>query len=291
LRVADLICIGSQKAATTWLHRMLAGHPNVFMPVFKEIHYFDALHIPSQKSVLVRRKLRSRRLLFEQIERSPVHRLFSFVAADVVQHRVFRRYLAELRAATSLDCSAIDDSWYARFFEEAGPSSIACDFTATYALLPPEGIAHLRRLNHQARIIYIVRNPVERALSHARMLLVRNRAPRTIESLRSFVDHDRVRMHDDCVEIIDRWREHWPSDQFHVVFHDQIAATPLQVLEETCAFAGIPFDPEWFPHHGKVIYRGPRIRANDEIRAMLEDRYASLIESVRERFPIQAAKW
>lgn len=29
------------KAGTTWLHRTLAGHPQVFVPERKEIHYFD----------------------------------------------------------------------------------------------------------------------------------------------------------------------------------------------------------------------------------------------------------
>lgn len=35
------ICIGSQRAGTTWLHMCLDEHPEVFVPETKELHYFD----------------------------------------------------------------------------------------------------------------------------------------------------------------------------------------------------------------------------------------------------------
>ena len=37
----DFICIGAQKAGTTWLYSMLSQNPSVFLPPIKEIHFFD----------------------------------------------------------------------------------------------------------------------------------------------------------------------------------------------------------------------------------------------------------
>ena len=37
----DFICIGAQKAGTTWLYENLNGHPDVWMPPVKEFHYFN----------------------------------------------------------------------------------------------------------------------------------------------------------------------------------------------------------------------------------------------------------
>ena len=37
----DFICIGAQKAGTTWLYWQLAAHPDFWMPPRKEIHYFN----------------------------------------------------------------------------------------------------------------------------------------------------------------------------------------------------------------------------------------------------------
>jgi len=40
-RVPDFLCIGAQKAGTTWLADALRAHPEVFVPEDKELHYFD----------------------------------------------------------------------------------------------------------------------------------------------------------------------------------------------------------------------------------------------------------
>src|SRR3984957_2732032 len=44
LRFPDFLCIGAQKAGTTWLHKMLGQHPGAWLPPIKEIHYFDRLY-------------------------------------------------------------------------------------------------------------------------------------------------------------------------------------------------------------------------------------------------------
>ena len=39
----DFVCIGAQKCATTWLHNVLATHPEVAMPhEIKELDFFSA---------------------------------------------------------------------------------------------------------------------------------------------------------------------------------------------------------------------------------------------------------
>ncbi|RME99376.1 MAG: hypothetical protein D6773_13045, partial [Alphaproteobacteria bacterium] len=53
------LCVGAQKAGTTWLARMLANHPEIFFTPVKEIHYFD--HLAGITQHLSKRKRRSRR--------------------------------------------------------------------------------------------------------------------------------------------------------------------------------------------------------------------------------------
>lgn len=290
-RYADLICIGSQKAATTWLHRMLAGHPGIFMPPLKEAHYFDTLHVAFQKNFQMRRSGRARRLLHEQFERTPVHRAATVFLTEILRHPSARRYVAELRFTAVLWERTLDDSWYASLFAGAGPGQVTCDFTPAYALLPPSGIEHVRRLAPDARILFILRDPVERALSHARMLVVRHGAPRTTESLRGFLDSFPVRSRDDSVAVLDRWRAHWPAELFKVLFYDDVAARPLDVLADVCRFAGLPYDPRHFPRAGKVVYRGPAIPASEEIVAMLGERFAPMLAELARRYPTPAAGW
>jgi len=40
-RKPDFICIGAQKAGTTWLYVTLGRPPDIWFPPFKEFHFFD----------------------------------------------------------------------------------------------------------------------------------------------------------------------------------------------------------------------------------------------------------
>jgi hypothetical protein len=270
---------------------MLARHPGTFMPPMKEVHYFDTLHVPRQRTFQIRRSGRARRLLHEQFEQSAAHRLVAFLLTDVLRHKGARRYIAELRFTAALWGKTVDDEWYASLFEGARPDQVACDFTPAYALLPPAGIEHVRRLNPDARILIILRDPIERALSHARMLVVRNGAPRTSESLLQFLNHWAVRSRDDCVAVLDRWQAHWPQEQFKVLFYDDIRARPFDVLADVCDYAGLRYDQSYFPRAGRVVYRGPSIPATDDMMLMLRQRFEPILAELARRYPTPASGW
>ena len=40
-RKPDILCIGAQKAGTSWLHVTLATRRDIWVPPFKELHFFD----------------------------------------------------------------------------------------------------------------------------------------------------------------------------------------------------------------------------------------------------------
>src|SRR5438093_12007205 len=40
----DFLCVGAQKAGTSWLYRQLEPHPDFWMPPIKELHYLDNLN-------------------------------------------------------------------------------------------------------------------------------------------------------------------------------------------------------------------------------------------------------
>ena len=44
LSLPDFLCIGAQKAGTTWLHENLRQHPDLYLPPAKELHYFDRFY-------------------------------------------------------------------------------------------------------------------------------------------------------------------------------------------------------------------------------------------------------
>ena len=55
----SFLCIGAQKAATSWLHKNLLEHPDVWMPPLKELHYFDYLYIPDSRKGIEHQRLKA----------------------------------------------------------------------------------------------------------------------------------------------------------------------------------------------------------------------------------------
>ena len=49
MTLPSFLCIGAQKAGTTWLHAQLRSHPKVWLPPIKELHYFDHKFVKGQK--------------------------------------------------------------------------------------------------------------------------------------------------------------------------------------------------------------------------------------------------
>ena len=42
MTLPNFICIGAQRAGTTWLHDCLNEHPEVYVPEKKELHFFNS---------------------------------------------------------------------------------------------------------------------------------------------------------------------------------------------------------------------------------------------------------
>lgn len=103
LRLPAFLGLGAQKAGTTTLHRLLVGHPGVFLPPVKEVHYFT-LHYQ------------------------------------------------------------LGPGWYSRHYDTARDEQCCGDITPYY-LFHPAVPQRLQQLLPAARLVVLLRDPVERALS------------------------------------------------------------------------------------------------------------------------------
>ena len=111
MRLPDFLGIGTQKGGTTYLHRLLQQHPQVFLAHPKEVHYFS-LH----------------------------------------QDRVL--------------------DWYSNHFADASTEQ-CCGEVTPYYLFHPLAAEHIHAAIPNVKLIVLLRDPVERALSqyfHSRRL-------------------------------------------------------------------------------------------------------------------------
>ena len=141
------VCVGAQKAGTTWLSNLLSEHPDIFVTPVKEIHYFDHVQGLTHKLSPYKRWSRFRKHL--------QNNLLSFNGTKHYQMRWFRNYLR----------GPISDEWYASLFQCPKGQKVQGEFTPEYAMIGPTGFEHLKRLAPTAKILFVLRHPIEQAWS------------------------------------------------------------------------------------------------------------------------------
>jgi hypothetical protein len=264
------VCVGAQKAGTTWLAKVLAGHPDLFLTPVKEIHYFDHLRGLTQHLSVRKRRSRYRkyfqRLLTQWGRYSELRPQLSW----------YRRYMR----------APVDDRWYTSLFAERLGRTFAGEATPEYAIIGEEGFRHLRRLSPSARILFIMREPVARAWSqvlHRCRSEGRDAARMSSDEILRLVDDPRFAAFGDYPATIANLERVFPAEQVKLLFYEDIHAGRLAALEEVCAFIGCRFEARYFPGHGRLFNRSQEVAAPEVVVAGLRERNRGLIERIAER--------
>ena len=152
-----LLCVGAAKAGTSWLHRVLSDHPGCALRSIKELHFFDALdrgEVERQVALLADRRAR---YLADMVDAGP--------------HR------SAVRARQARDCADLaevlrsgDERAYLGYLAAGAAGRMTADLTPAYALLSEDRLRAMARIAPDVRVLYLVRDPVERLWSHVRMI-------------------------------------------------------------------------------------------------------------------------
>ncbi|MBV9991208.1 MAG: sulfotransferase [Alphaproteobacteria bacterium] len=274
-RYPDFLCIGVQKAGTSWLDVNLRRHPQIWLPPMKELQFFSHVHLPATRRWTDRqRRHRGLQFLRRYMERN---------APEAWNYRYVGR-LADLIAGP------VTDGWYGRMFALASPERICGEMTPEYSLLPEAGIEHVLRLSPDVRIILSLRDPIERSWSHIRMLA----RQRGIEAAAELVPFAHVEDHlerADYAAIVARWRRFIPEDRFHVVFMDDVAERPYEVLEKLCGFLGVSYEPGVFKRAEESVHAGEAQEMPPAVLAALKENLKPAYDGIAALYPEIGARW
>ncbi|UWQ96346.1 sulfotransferase [Rhodobacteraceae bacterium M385] len=227
-----LLGVGAMKAGTTWIYDALNRHPDIHFCREKEVHYLYARHVNpgilSDKS----RMRRAQGYLHFDPERS---------ALPVLQRRV--EWTANWLKGP------VDDAWFNGLFQHRGAATWVADFSNMNALVPTEGWAALHARTAKLRIVYTLREPMDRLWSHVRFHLKMQGASEKLEqwSLDQLEDHIRTGgdylQHSDYVAAIKRMRAALPPECLHIAMFDRIPDAPRAFIADIERFLGVvPFD-------------------------------------------------
>ena len=193
---ADILCIGAQKASTSWLHHVLNAHP----------------------------------------------RTYSFPNSEPVTSTTKEAHFWDWNHKRGAD-------WYrALLLPDDDPTRLSMDFTPEYSMMSERDIAECKELNPTARVIYVLRDPLARAISALRMHILwrsGNAAESELEiafddALLSLIETARIAEMSSYMANYMRWAKQY--DDILVLNYEDIVAEPLKIMRQIYQHVGLSVD-------------------------------------------------
>ena len=223
----DFLGIGAQKAGTTWLHDNLKEHPQIWMPPVKELHYLDHAQLSLRKRLFGRAmqlKTGRRHLLTTALSLNRPNGASDFAWA--------LRYCLGRR----------DDDWYQSLFPRL-EGKITGEICPGYCRLDANAVGVVRSKMPNAKIIYMLRNPVDRAWSTAVMHFNKKKFGGidrfTRPEIRAHLSAPKTLAHSNYLRNLDAWERHFGDGQLFVGFFDELSISPRQLLQKVLVFLGV----------------------------------------------------
>lgn len=270
-RKPAIVGIGAQKAGTTWLSQMLSQHPRVWAPPFKEVQFFNARFIPEHQKWLPWHFRRSKLNIAKRFEGQGRE-----MPADM------RLYLDRITRPPMFT-----NHWYKQVFAPAPADTLPMDVTPEYSTLPVEGVDFLARFLHRSKFIYLVRHPVDRAISQMKMNISRaRRKPATDADWLAEVEDPVLMDRGDYMTYMPRWNHHFSSQQLLYLPYGMIRRDPLGVMRRVEAFLGLAAHD--YRNLGSRVFPGPKgLVVPDSARARLREKLDPQFDWLESQFPTE----
>jgi hypothetical protein len=186
--------------------------------------------------------------------------------------------------------------WYKSLFAGQPPSAVVGEITPAYAILPTDTIAEVARTFPALRLIYLLRNPIERAWSAALMAMQRAELEIDEATDQWFIDHFESkgsRARGDYETCIRNWRAAFSDEQLALILHERIRTQPFDVYARCCAHLGIEAHdtPEIRAQVGRIVFAGPGSPIRPALREYLRARYRPKVESLSRYLDTDLSTW
>lgn len=271
----DFVCIGAQKAGTTWLYDNFVIHPEIWMPPVKEIHFFNTV-CPN-----------------ENLLGTEVHRYQ--LGLQRYTPLLNNMNMTTLKWLYRYYNHPMSTSWYFRLFAgKMAEKRKAGDITPAYSTLDERGVRFARNvLDQDCKIFIILRNPIERTWSAVKMLF-RWRGDdiksTDIDKLRGELQKPSHKLRSDYLFMVKRWTKFF-GNNFKIFYYDDLCADPEAFLYSIQDFIGVKNYISDSHATKKSNADKESVEAPESIYALLMDQYRKDIEELDNIVPGVAKLW
>jgi hypothetical protein len=267
-----VIGIGSQRAGSTLLHRILEETSAIYMNPVKELHYFDTIY-----------KIRDDRTLRNFSMRQLEHEIARIVGATDFSF-IDKRYKNLLRTNLLLATKNVDQLDYVGLFRPCvQENNILGEITPEYMILPKEGIVKMRNtVGSDAKIILLARNPVKRFISAFKLLMIglpNSDMNNFEEKMLAMLEHggEWLKVQDafnDYQQALSNYQQEFPN--VLLLSYDELFGAVEKSAEKLSDFLGVSIS---LSNYYKLV--NTKVNSLDETKdlspqtlSILEDRYA-----------------
>jgi hypothetical protein len=176
-------------------------------------------------------------------------------------------------------------------------AAVAGEFTPAYGVLPPETIAEIHARVPWLRMIYLIRNPIERAWSAAKMDCGFAGQQIATTPAAWFLDHfhsSGSRQRGDYATCLRNWLSVYPAEQLLVLRYEQIQSEPEALLNRCFAHLGVSTrDPAELRRAGsrEIIFAGDPTPPSATLLAELRALYQGSIRQFAAEFALDLSAW
>jgi sulfotransferase family protein len=260
----DFLCVGPQKTGTGWLYEQLESHPDFWMPPVKELHYFDQLSRPTLANPSRPRDERDLRFL---------------------------QSLKSLSARPYIDLEN-----YAGLFEPKG-SLLTGDISPGYSTLSDKVIQRVVEYFPKLKVIFLARDPVERAWSHLSMeVRARQIEPFDVTDIDEVIRRLRRRgmlSRSYPSAILARWKRYVHPALFRIYFFDDLQKDPAEMRRSILDFLGA--DPNKPSGQLRPDYNSKagmeKLRLTDQVRSCVAQFFKKELKTCAARLGGPARDW
>lgn len=255
--VINFIGIGAQRSGTSWLYDQFEKSYQVDVLPLKELHYFDRESKYSSPDKLKVEKLFLR--IFN------IKWLLNAILLIYRKRKDFKWYKKFL-------FSNYNDKWYLSLFKYT--KKCTGEITPSYSILDETDIIKMKNLlGPQTKIIFIIRNPIDRAWSSYRYIQ-RGKYLKSlnIKHAKNYFNSDKQKLRSDYVRTLENYLKHF--DSVCVCFFDAIVDQPDQLLKEI--FDYLNLDSTEIKKLSKVdknVNRSKTLKMPSELKYYLKEMY------------------
>lgn len=256
------MCVGAQKAGTTWLWHYLRNSKSVNFPYQKELHVWDAITIPNYN-----------------VFKTDLERVKNRTSDKLIQLGLMER----------------PDEYFSYFVDKLSNNAITGDFTPQYSALSDITYNHIidqfAQCSVETKAIFLMRDPVDRLQSMMRMRSIQggNKSPSYETETLLMLEHCKSVNYyytGDYSAIVPKLDRLFQSNVcykfFDTLFTDQSVAG-------ICNFLNIPFHQPDYDFNPIPSKTSNVLTADD--RAYFEQLYKPIYDYTAERFPEVTKLW